>query len=91
MTYTFRLQQNGLSEFSKSTYQCDNGRAFGSYKQTNPYLTNLVKVEDDVTKEGHEDKNLDGEKEVVLENIPKFWSALVNLCISVFVMYENMI
>ena len=48
----------------------------GSNKKTKPYLTNLVKVEDDVTKEGHEDKNLDGKQEVVLENIPKFWSAL---------------
>ena len=34
-----------------------------------PLTFNLVKVEDDVTKEGHEDKNLDGEQEVVLENI----------------------
>ena len=67
------------------------GEHWGVLRRPNFIFTNLVKVEDDVTKEGHEDKNLDGEKEVVLENIPKFWSALVNLCISVFVMNENMI
>ena len=53
------------------------GEHWGVIRRPNFIFTNLVKVEDDVTKEGHEDKNLDGEQEVVLENIQinnHFWS-----------------